>query len=126
MNNLTGNEKRIISLLKRNEEKRKKLIESVPFEDLPGELRRRIFREEKGNRCEKCGYEYTDPDTGTGPFEIHHKDKDKKNWKKENLESLCLNCHWKTGNYKFRNRHHSDKSKKLISKNNYYRQKDNL
>ena len=59
--------------------KRDKLIQTLDFDSLPSkELKRRLLKEEKGNKCEKCGYEYTNKE-GKGPFQIHHKDGDNNN-----------------------------------------------
>ena len=95
-------------------------IQTTEFEFLPKGLIKKIFKKEKGNKCESCGFEYTN-EKGEGPFEVHHKDGDHDNWKKENLELLCLNCHWKTDNYKFYGRKHKEESKKKISENSAYR-----
>lgn len=103
------------------ENKRQLIMKSLPFEEWPKSLIKRYLFEEIGNKCERCGYEYTDPETGKGPFEPHHKDGNKNNWKRENLEILCLNCHWKTPTWKFKNRKHSEITKRKISENNAMR-----
>ena len=44
--------------------------------------------EERGKNCERCGY---------GKYEIlqiHHKNRNKKDNEKENLEIICPNCHY--------------------------------
>ena len=94
------------------------LKKSLPFEKWPKRLIRKVVFEEVGNHCGECGYEYEDKITGKGPFDLHHKDGDKQNWKRENLKVLCLNCHWKTGSWKFRNKRHSADSRRRISENN--------
>jgi hypothetical protein len=96
--------------------KSKILIQTTKFEFLPKGLIKKIFKKEKGNKCESCGFEYID-EKGNGPFDIHHKDGNRNNWKKENLELLCLNCHWQTNNYGFKNRKHKEESRKKMSKN---------
>ena len=88
------------------ENKRQLIMKSLSFEQWPKALIRRYLFEEIGNKCQRCGFEYTDSETGKGPFEPHHKDGDKNNWKRENLEILCLNCHWMTPHWKFKNRKH--------------------
>ena len=45
------------------------------------------------------------------PLEIHHKDGNKTNIKKENIELICPNCHVFTENYKFRGRNHINYSR---------------
>lgn len=50
-------------------------------------LRDRV-REERGNKCERCGYsEYA------GVLEVHHRDRDSTNNRMENLALLCPTCH---------------------------------
>jgi len=95
------------SLRKFQEKKRRLVMESLPFEKWSKAIIKRLLFKEIGNRCEKCSFEYTDPVTGKGPFEPHHKDGNKNNWKRENLEILCLNCHWMTPNWKFKGRKHT-------------------
>ena len=113
-------ERRRLTLLCLNERKREELIEHTQFENLPRELRFEVLFEERGYKCEKCGFEHFDPEKRgrKGPYEFHHLDGDNKNWKKENIEIRCLNCHWETPNYRFRGRHHSDEAKRKISENN--------
>jgi len=94
----------------RNENKRQLIMKTLPFKQWPSSLIKMYLFKEIGNRCEECGFEYTDPITGKGPFEPHHKDGNKCNWKRENLEILCLNCHWKTPFWKFKNRKHKRES----------------
>ena len=43
----------------------------------------RTFR---GKECERCG-------SDEGDMHLHHRDRDRSNWKKENLETLCAPCH---------------------------------
>ena len=92
-------------------------IENNPFEKLNTRIIYKILYTENGNKCQECGYEYTDEKTGKGPFEIHHIDGNNKNWKKDNLKILCLNCHWKTPGWRFRGKHHSEDTRKKISLN---------
>ena len=49
-----------------------------------------------------------------GTFEIHHIDGDNKNWKRDNLKIVCLNCHWKTSNYRMRNKQQKENSMKKM------------
>lgn|GEM_PF-3153680 len=111
------------SLLLHYKHKRELLLKTTSFNNLPKELAKKIFIEEKKNKCDLCGFEYTDSITGKGPFEIHHKDGNRNNWNRNNLEYICLNCHWKTDTYRFRNRSHTEETKKKISKNNYQTRK---
>lgn len=90
-------------------------IKNTPWEKLPLATQRRLFLGDSDNICNRCGFEYTDPKSQKGPFEIHHKDGDNSNWERANLEVLCLNCHWKTGNYRFRGKKHTEESKRKIS-----------
>lgn len=96
--------------------KRDKIImETTPFEQWPIRLIKRHLFEENKNVCEKCSFSYTDPETGNGPFQIHHIDGNNKNWNRNNLEILCLNCHWMTPNFAFKGRKHTNKTKKILS-----------
>jgi hypothetical protein len=91
-------------ILETRQKERDIKIKTMPFEELNKALRYYIIYKERGNKCEICGYEYTDVKSKKGPFEIHHKDGNKKNNKKENLQILCMNCHWKTPNWRNRGR----------------------
>ena len=105
--------------LKEYHRKRKEHIKKiVPFEKWSKALIYEFLFEENGHICEKCGYHYVDSKINKGPYEVHHKDGNKKNWKKDNLEILCLICHWKTGNWRFRGKKHTEDAKRRISKNN--------
>lgn len=95
-----------------------KIKRSLPFEEWPRKLILDTMFFENGYICEECGYSYRDPKTRKGPFEIHHLDGNKNNWKRENLKILCLNCHWKTPNYRFRGRKHSEEYKNQVREEN--------
>jgi len=90
--------------------------QTLPFEKWPVRLQKRYVFKKYGNVCQECGYQYTDKKTGKGPFEIHHIDGNHDNWKEENLNMLCLNCHWKTPNWRFRGKTHSKETRKILSK----------
>ncbi len=100
------------SLKKYHRKTKEKLKQKLPFEQWKIPWIKEFLFKKIGNRCEnkKCKYEYTDPNTGKGPFQIHHKDGNKKNWKRNNLQILCMNCHWKTSNWGFRNKTHKKES----------------
>ena len=74
----------------------------------------RLNFEKFNNKCCKCNYKYTDNIRKRGPFEIHHKDGNHDNWKKDNLIVLCLNCHWKTPNWRFRGKKHNKETLKKL------------
>lgn len=97
-------------------EKKAKLIKKLPFNELPYSLIKQILYKENKNTCCICGYTYSDSKTGKGPFDIHHKNADKNNRNKDNLQVLCLNCHWKTDNYRFRGRTHTKETREKIAK----------
>ena len=50
---------------------------------------RLTIMEERGYKCERCGY-----DKEQCVLHAHHKDRDKKNNSRNNLEILCANCHY--------------------------------
>ena len=114
------NERKVIrkkqseSLKEYYRKKRERIRRELPFEKWSKSLKYDTLFEERGHICEECGYSYTDVKTDKGPYEIHHKDGDRANWKKDNLEILCLNCHWKTENWRFRGRKHTDKAKRKL------------
>lgn len=43
---------------------------------------------ERGSTCERCSY------SNTKILQVHHKDRDRKNNSRGNLELLCPNCHY--------------------------------
>jgi len=91
---------------------------TLPFEQWPESLRRRTLFEEVNYKCEECGYNYID-ENEKGPYQIHHIDGNNKNNKRENLKILCMNCHWKTDNWGFKNRKHSKESIKKRTATRY-------
>jgi hypothetical protein len=54
----------------------------------------------RGHKCESCKLEMWLKKKI--PLEVHHKDRNKKNNTPENLQLICLNCHFQTEH--FRNR----------------------
>ena len=75
--------------------------ENLPFIEWNKTLQVRHIFEKFGNVCQECGYSHT-AENGKGPFEIHHIDGNHDNNEELNLTVLCLNCHWKTPNWRFR------------------------
>jgi len=71
----------------------------------PVHMRERLF-EERGRKCERCGWEELNPHTGIVPVQVNHKDGNRKNNKRENLEILCPNCHSLTKHFMFYGRSH--------------------
>lgn len=96
--------------------KHQKIKREIPFEKWPKRLQVKFLFDENGNICKKCEFEYTDPITKRGPFDIHHINGNNSDWKKDNLEILCLNCHWKTENFRFRGRNHTKEAIAKIRK----------
>jgi endogenous inhibitor of DNA gyrase (YacG/DUF329 family) len=66
-------------------------------------LRNYLILQHNG-KCEKCGFEGTNPYTGRSVLQIHHMDGDCTNNKEENLQVLCPNCHAMTDNFGKRNK----------------------
>lgn len=78
-----------------------------------GILRERILREQNG-KCIQC-----DIDEWMGvklTLHLHHKDGNKKNVARENLDCRCPNCHSITDNYGFKGRKHTEEAKKKFLK----------
>ena len=77
-----------------------KLLEIYCNKVLTKPFRERIKREQN-YKCLKCENSmWLDIQI---LLEIHHKDGNKYNNKRENLEGICPNCHCQTDNWKFRN-----------------------
>ena len=89
--------------------KRKYIKENVPFNDWPMRMKTAHIFTKYGNHCQECGYTFTS-ENGKGPFEIHHIDGNHSNNTEDNLTVLCLNCHWKTPNWRFRGMKHTAES----------------
>jgi hypothetical protein len=62
------------------------------------------IREQRGNKCEECGWNKVNETTGIVPVELEHIDGDWTNNKIENLKLLCPNCHSLTSTYRALNR----------------------
>ena len=79
---------------------RKNLVQSLPFERLGYQLRKKIVLEDQGYTCLSCGL-----NTWLGRpimLELDHVDGNRNNNLRNNLRCLCPNCHsqtstWKTG-----------------------------
>ena len=65
---------------------------------------KRWLVEQRGEKCEECGWAIKNPYINKVPLEIHHKDG---NWnnKEDNLSLLCPNCHAIKDNYKRNNKY---------------------
>ena len=73
-----------------------------PFDQIKKSItRRKYLIKERGEKCERCGL--TRWLENKIPLELHHKDGNKKNNKKENLLLVCPNCHTFTDTYKGKN-----------------------
>lgn len=97
----------------RNLESRNKQRESIlkfyrvkrnqtPFEELSEENRRKVLLDECNHKCMVCGQ----GEEWRGKkitLHLHHKDRNKKNTRKENQEILCPNCHAITDSYGYKN-----------------------
>jgi predicted restriction endonuclease len=70
-----------------------------------------LFRK-YGNKCAWCGWNETNPYTGTIPLEVDHIDGNYKNNLEENLILLCPNCHSLTPTYKNLNKGNGRTSRK--------------
>ena len=59
---------------------------------------------ERGEKCEICGWNKINPQTGNTPIELEHKNGDFTNNDISNLQLLCPNCHSLTPTYKSLNK----------------------
>lgn len=86
-----------------------KRILDADFETLSFERLRKRIKLEQNNKCNKCGIDSWNGNPIT--LELEHKDGNHNNNERENLESLCPNCHSQTDTWRGRNK--SNKRKKV-------------
>jgi transcriptional regulator with XRE-family HTH domain len=77
-----------------------------PYDEVSLQRKKEILIEERGRLCEKCGWCAVNPFSGIVPVQVHHKDGDRDNNTRENLEILCPNCHSMTEKYMFHGQSH--------------------
>ena len=78
--------------------KRQEMLKNLPFEKLPkSEIRKIVFKEQEG-KCKIC--KIINWNNLPITLELHHKDGDGENSKRDNLEYLCPNCHSQTEDYR--------------------------
>lgn len=65
-----------------------------------GKIRKKIF-EERGRKCERCGWCEVNPFNGHIPVQIDHINGDNTDHRPENLMVLCPNCHSLTEHFMF-------------------------
>lgn len=73
--------------------------------------------EERGRKCEECGWDQPNPFHNTIPIQVDHIDGNRKNNHPDNLRILCPNCHSMTEHYMFLGRKHTKDSCKKMSEN---------
>lgn len=81
-----------------------KKYKTYSFEEFPRRLLKFIVWLEQNERCNVCGYSLFN--IKTGPYNLHHKDGNRENNKRENLEVLCANCHMMTDNWGHKHSNH--------------------
>ena len=96
--NLESRNKQRESILKFYKAKR----DQTPFEELSEGNRRRILLDECNHKCMVCG-QGKEWRGKIITLHLHHKDRNRKNTKKENQEILCPNCHAATDSYGYKN-----------------------
>lgn len=94
-------EKRADWLLKIREQANYKLI-TYPFEELSDDLKRKRIILEQNNTCNKCGISEWQQQAVI--LEIDHKDGNRSNNIRDNMEGLCPNCHSLTSTWRGRNK----------------------
>lgn len=68
-------------------------------------LKKRLIREGYlEDKCGRCGWDQKPQDAEFTPCELHHKDGNCRNHRRENLELICPNCHSLTENYRAKNK----------------------
>ena len=85
-------------------QRNKEFVLKGEYYKLSTKVRRKYILEESDYTCNSCKQkEWLGKPI---PLEIHHKDGNKSNNERSNLEALCLNCHFYTDKYRFRGRKH--------------------
>lgn len=74
---------------------------SLPFEELSRRQQRKVVINEQNNKCNVCGNEFVWLNIPLVPH-IHHKNGDRKDKSRKNVEALCPNCHSQTKNYGYK------------------------
>ena len=69
---------------------------------------------EQGEQCEQCGYDEARRKDGKLILELHHKDGNRDNNSRKNLEIVCPNCHAHTDHFRFYGRKHKDGSRLVV------------
>jgi hypothetical protein len=87
---------------KKNKETWDKKILNAEYETLSFERLRKRIKLEQDNKCNKCGIDSWNDKPIV--LELEHKDGDHNNNKRENLESLCPNCHSQTETWRGKNK----------------------
>lgn len=64
-------------------------VKRQPDWRLKRQLKKAKYRKGMGVSCERCGFVAVHP----AQLDVHHKDLNHSNNEKENLETLCANCH---------------------------------
>jgi len=75
--------------------------DKLPYEERSWRYRRKLIWEEQGQKCNVCGFDSYDLESG--PYELHHIDGNANNKTRSNEEILCCNCHAMTDTYRFKN-----------------------
>lgn len=73
---------------------------------------KRWLRENRGDRCELCGWNQRNIHTGKIPVQVDHEDGNHMNTRPENVRLLCPNCHSLTPTYGGRNKGHGRKCRR--------------
>jgi hypothetical protein len=87
---------------KKNKETWDKKILNAEYETLSFERLRKRIKLEQDNKCNKCGIDSWNDKPIV--LELEHKDGDHNNNKRDNLESLCPNCHSQTETWRGKNK----------------------
>jgi len=108
-----------------NQYTKKSLLERN-FDTIGKDYKRKYLLEERGYRCEQCGL---DKDIfrvdGGCTLEMHHRDNNKFNNSKSNLEILCPNCHALTKDYRNNKKDSQAKIKRESDRRVNRKQKEN-
>ena len=84
-----------------------------PFDEKGRDGKRQQILFEQNNVCAKCHNAFEWEGEPLQP-EFHHKDGNRSNEARENLEALCPNCHSQTSTDRFKGRKHTKETKLKI------------
>lgn len=81
-------------------------IEDGTYQSLNQTILREYLIQQRGNKCEECGWNKIHPITNQVPLSVDHKDGNSENNNPDNIRLLCGSCHTLTPTYGNLNKGH--------------------